>query len=579
MNISSLNLASLNFNEINYDLKQYFKSEEKWQDYDFESDGFATTLFMDIQSAITYKMNVYLNASLNETFLSTCKTRDAAVRKAKMLDYRITSPNCSEAIIRMEFTPDGYPAQIIIPKYTKFTSSDSNGNIYNFLTNETYYCYPDVDSKYIIDITIYQADKLEYTWEVLNNQKTFLIPNSNVDTKKLIVQVKDSISETNWNDYYESINIIDNNSNSLVYFIQEDSNEHYEISFGDGIIGKPIQNGNVIKIQYFVTQGTNANGLTLFTLADTLDYSSTITTQQPSANGSDIESIYSIKRYAPLKRNSQGRAVNAEDFEVIIRENISQIASVSTWGGEENNPPLFGKVCISAITTSNYSLSDSIKTKIESLFNGNNIIGSKQLYWVDSQIINMIPSLQVYCDPNTNLLKSDLEIILRYGISIYNESINSFNYTFEVSTFIEYLKALNPAFLDIIMNSTLQYQTDNYNVSYLYIEFGNNISENTFISNKYYNSNNIICFLQDDGNGIINELTNQNGQNIINKAAVGTINYSTGYVAINDIQISALLGDTAFRCSVKPATNKIITKHNILLKIPYDLAVINITNS
>ena len=572
--VPSINLASLDFDLINSDLKTYYKSKEEWKDYDFDSTGLATTLFMDILSAVTYKQNVYLNASLNETFLSTAKTRDAVVRKAKMMNYRVSSANAAEAKVRLTFTTSTYPAHIIIPKYTRFNAQDLNGNSYNFVTMQTYYCYPDENYNYIVDVDLVQGEILEYVWNVSNNQKIFTIPNAGVDTRRMTVNVKQSDSDLNWTLYTESNNIV-NNENSTVYFVQEGANQLFEIYFGDDIVGKAIQNGNIIKLSYLVTDGTSGNNLTTFSLLDTIDYDCTIETLVSSGNGKDIESIQSIKRYAPKARNTQNRAVNAEDFEVIIKENISQIDSISTWGGEENVPAYYGKVCISAITSTNYVLSDTLKEQINSLFNDNNIIGSKQLYWVEPQLINIIPNLRVYYG-STSLSQTDLDIILRYGINIFNKSIRQFNYTFDVSTFVEYLKSLNTAFIDIIVNNSLQYQESDFvNKDYLYINYQNSLTENTLVSNKYFNNDNLVAYIKDDGKGNIHEYISNNGVDSINDANIGNINYTTGEVTINRIKIKSILGDTTFKLNVKPSTSKIESKHNILLNIPFDLTVIN----
>lgn len=576
MSVSTLNLASLDFNTIANDLKEFYKNKPEWSDYDFESEGLATTLLMDIHSAITYKLNVYANAELNETFLSTARTRDAVVRKAKMLNYRIQSAIGADAKLRLTFSPNTYPAQIIIPKYTKFNAQDINGNSYNFLTMQTYYCYPDNEYNYIIDIDVIQGDQKEYNWVVGNNQKIFTIPNQGVDTKRLSIQVKQNESDVNWVNYIESSNIINNNENSTVYFVQEGADELFEFYFGDGIIGKEIKDGNIIRLVYNVTVGSKGNNLTQFNLLDTLDYNCIVETVQPSANGKDIESIASIKRYAPMYRNSAGRAVNAEDFESIIKQNINQIDKISTWGGEDNIPALYGKVCISALTSSNYELSDTLKEQVNNLFDGNNIIGSKQLYWIDPQIIDLVTNLQVYYNPATNLSKSDLELILRYGINVFNKSERSFNYEFDLTTFTEFLKGLNKDILDIIVENKIQYNTINYShINNLNIKFQNSIIPNSLISNKYYNDNNLIAYLKDNGNGSINEYVNNNGIDVVSKANIGNINYN-GIVQINDLYINQILGDNYFRITITPESNKIKTSQNVLLNIPYDTATINL---
>lgn len=579
MSVTSLNLASLDFNTINNDLKKFYSSKEEWKDYDFTSEGLATTLLMDIESSITYKLNVYANANLNETFLSTAKTRDAVVRKAKMLNYRVQSANAADAKIRLTFQTNTFPAQIIIPKYTRFSAQDLNGNSYEFLTTQTYYCTPDTEYNYVIDIDVVQGTLLQYAWTVTNDQKVFTIPNTGVDTKRMEVLVKESESDLNWISYYESSNILNNTSTSTVYFVQEGPSQLFQIYFGDDIVGKAIKNGNIINISYIVTEGTNGNNLTTFNLLDTLTYPCTIETITPSGNGKNIESISSIKRYAPKYRNTQNRAVNAEDFEVIIKQNIPQIDSVSTWGGEENNPPYYGKVCISAITSSNYTLSDTLKEQVSNLFDSNNIIGSKQLYWIDPQLVNVIVNLQVYYDSTTTLSQNDLDLILRYGISTFNTTVRQFNYTFDLSVFVEFLKSLNPAFVDIIITNNLQYQSDNYlDTDYMYIDFQNSITEGSVSSNRYFNSSNIVSILRDDGQGNIHEYVNNNGVDIISNANVGTVNYTTGEVTINNLHIVNLLGDTYFRINATPTSNKIESQHNILLNIPFDLAVINMVS-
>ena len=576
MSVSILNLASLDFNTIANDLKTFFKNKPEWKDYDFESEGLATTLLMDIHSAITYKLNIYANAELNETFLSTARTRDAVVRKAKMLNYRIQSANGADATLRLTFAPTTYPAQIIIPKYTRFSAQDINGNNFNFLTMQTYYCYPDNEYNYVVDVEVVQGDQYTYNWKVANNQKIFTIPNKGVDTKRMIVQVKSSESDLNWVTYTESKNIVDNNENSIVYFVQEGAGELFEIYFGDDKVGKAIKDGNIIQVTYNVTEGLKGNNLTQFNLLDTLDFDCTVETVRPSSNGKDIESIASIKRYAPMNRNASGRAVNAEDFAAIIKQNIPQIDKISTWGGEENSPALYGKVCISAITSSDYELSDSLKEQVSNLFDNNNIVGSKQLYWVNPQIVDLIPNLQVYYNSTTSLSKSDLELILRYGINVFNSSERSFNYEFDVTTFTEFLKGLNAAFLDIIVENKMQYNTINYNhIINLSIKFQNAIVAGSVISNKYYNSDNLIAYLKDDGKGNINEYVNNNGIDVISKASVGSVNYD-GTVHINELEVHQLLGDSYFRINITPESNKIITSQNVLLNIPYDTATINL---
>ena len=568
--MESLNLASLDFDRINFDLKQYFKSQEKWKDYNFESDALATTLFIDILSALTYKQNVYLNAGLNETFLSTANTRDAVVRKAKQMNYRIASRNAAMAKVRLTFQPSNYPAYILIPKFTKFTATGESGT-FDFITKQTYYCYPDEDNNYIVDIDLWQGQVLEYTWNVANDQKIFTIPNKNVDTKKMLMNIKFSTSDLNWTEFTESKNIINNTGNSNVYFIQEGKDEYFQFYFGDGIVGKVVPNGAIINLKYIITDGLEGNNIETFNIADTLEYQpSDITTLRASEGGNDIESIESIKRYAPLVRNAQNRAVVVDDFEALIKENFPQIGSISTWGGESNNPPYYGKVCIAALTTSSYALSDTLKEQITNLFDDNNIVGSKQLKWFDPVMLNLNLNLDVYYDNKTSLSTTDLEAIIIYGVAYFNNAMREFNYTFEPSVFTTYIKSLNPAIKDIVLSIKLEYNFNDYSSSNYSLSYQNPIEAGTVTTNKYYNADNNIAYLKDNGSGVINEYINQNGIEIISRGNIGTIDYVSGDININNIAVHALLNDTKFRIIANSLNTRIISKQGVLLNIPYD---------
>lgn len=565
--MNNINTLSLNPTEIKVDLIEFFKNNPTWSSYNFEQDLSTTSLMMDILSAVTYKQNVYLNATLNETFLSTAKTRDAVVRKAKMMNYTPKSSNCANATVTLTFEPTNSPQQIIIPRGTRFEGSSNSGNL-SFITLQTYICTPDIDFNYNINIDLYQGDLLNFTYIVSNSQKIFTVPNTGVDISKLVVNVKSNESDTNWVEYLPSNNIVNTSSNN-VYFIQEGGDQHFEIYFGDGQTSNKVSDGNIISVDYIVTQGINGNSVTSFNLVDTLAYTPTISLVKSSENGFDIESIDSIKFYAPRFRNTQGRAVNAEDFEAIIHSSVPEIYSVSTWGGEENVPAYYGKVCISALTSSNYILSDFLKSKVNSLFNSNNIIGSKQLKWVDPEIINIIPSLQVYYNSNINITPTDLEYMLRYGIYTYNnQKLNAFNSSFNITEFVAYLKSLNSYINDIILKTTLQNQIVDYaNTNSIYINYQNGLQTGSIISNSYYNEDNIICYLADDNKGNINEYTTTNDVPTILRANVGLVNYGLGTINIDNMVFSAILGDTVLRINSTNSTNKLISTQNVMLTL------------
>lgn len=580
MSNPQINLASTNFDDIETSLVEWLKSRPEWADYDFTVPGSASALLIDICAGMAYKQNVQSNFALNERFLTTARLRSNVLRRAKELNYTPHSAISASAILRIKFTPDTPVDFVIIPAGTRF-QANSNDNTYIFTTQSIYTALKEDD--YTVDIEVVQGDPLTYEWTVANNQKFFVIPNPNVDVSRLKVFVKETSTDAYWTEYTRNYNIINNDSDSTVYYVEEIDQQYFRIYFGDGYISKAVNVNNLVKVEYLVTAGSAANNIGSFQLLDLLAYDSELEVLQPSYGGQDLEAIDSIKRYAPLALYSQNRAVTTEDYEYLIKTRFPQISSINVWGGEDNTPPLFGRVCISAITGGNYTLSDTLKEQISTIFDDNKIIGSKRLSWFDPEITQIITDLRVFYNPAfTTETPSTLRILLQNAMLQYQEQINKFRSTFNYSDFILFIKGLDRSFIDVICDLSLNY-------SYLPVSFNDlqnvNIQLNTplksgsLISTKYYNENNLLVYLKDDGFSTINEYTNSESNEILTRSSIGTIDYASGSVVLTDLKINALFQSDTLDIKMDPVEYNITAKFQNIFNLNPNKSNIEFINS
>lgn len=560
-----IDLATTNFDDIETSLIDWLKTRPEWAEYDFTTPGSASALLIDICAGIAYKQNVQSNFALNERFLSTARVRSNVLRRAKELNYTPHSAVSAKAILRLTFTPSTPVDFVLIPAGTRFQANGID-KTYNFITLSTYTAMK--EDNYVIDIEVVEGDYLTYEWTVAENQEYFVLPNPNVDTSRLTVNVKDSDSEVYYTEYSYNGNIITNKPDSTIYYIEEIDKQYFRIYFGDGYISKAVNAGALVKVDYLVTSGSSANNISSFQISDYLDYEPELVVIEPSSGGQDIEEIESIKRYAPLAFYSQNRAVTIQDYEYIIKTRFPQISSINVWGGEDNTPPQYGKVCISALTAGNYVLSDSLKNEISRVFDDNKIIGSKRLLWFDPVITQIVPQLKIfYNSAFTTETPSTLRVLIQSALLRYQERINTFRSQFNYSDFISFVKNLDRSFIDIICNLDLNYSyVPNLTEEYqdLDVQLNTPIKSGSLISTKYYNENNMLVYLRDDGTQSINEYTMSESNEILVKSNLGTIDYSTGEIILDNLRINALFQSDTLDITVEPTEyNLIATFQNV----------------
>lgn len=450
---SNIQITDLDFNNIKNNLKTFLKSQDVLKDYNYE--GSALSVLLDLLSYNTQYNAFYTNMVANEMFLDSAIQRSSVVSHAKALGYTPKSATCPQAKINLTINQVN-SSTLTLPKNTKFLSEAIDGVNYEFSTSEATTVHVTSNTATFTDVTIKQGipTNFNYTVDTNTNPKTvFKIPNLNVDTSTLSVTVQKSVSDSSFETYTLATNVLNVTSSSTVYFLQENSDGYYEIYFGNGILGKQLVDGNIVKISYLITSGTSAYGANSFVLMDSVDgYSNNYITPVTSATaGSEKESISSIKFQAPKAYFSQGRAVTKEDYITALQQNNLGISfdSVNVWGGEENVPPVYGQVFICAKPSGAYSITETQKQKLISDVIKPISVMTVEPVFVEPDYTYLQLSVDVLYDTKrTNLSVGQLQTAIKTAIFNYSSStLNTFNSAFSITDFNDIVKLVDPSII------------------------------------------------------------------------------------------------------------------------------------
>ena len=386
--MTNLRIAELDFDQIKQNLKEFLQDQDEFTDYDFEGSGLSVLL--DILAYNTH-YNAYLaNMLVNESFLDSAVKRNSAVSIAKHLGYTPASARGARAIIDVTVNSvPGTPTTLTLDRFTPFTTT-INGVAYTFLNLNAVTATPTNSSYVFNNLTIVEGrfNQQSYVAVQPGPAEKFEITETNVDTSTLLVTVQNSSTDLTTRAFTLSEDITGVDDDSLVYFLQENPFGRYEVFFGDGVIGKKLDPGNIISIRYLVSSGVETNVSDLITQSfttTTIGGSSNvnITTESNSTSGSNKETITSIKFKAPLVNAAKNRAVTAEDYLALITSRFSEAESVSVWGGEENDPPIYGKVFISLKPFDGFNISQTTKDVIK-----NNILKDKKVLAIQPEFVD-----------------------------------------------------------------------------------------------------------------------------------------------------------------------------------------------
>jgi len=439
-----LRVTELDFDTIKSNLKTFLQQQKQFTDYDF--DGSGLSVLLDILAYNTHYNAYYLNMVANEAFLDTALLRDSVVSHAKNFGYTPYSTTSPVAVINFSANSiTSASSTLTIPAGYSFLANQIDGISYNFVVLDDT-TVTKANNQFVFEnLEIYEGQLVTYnfTHDQQNNpRQIFTLPDENVDTSTIKVTVTESSSNSATTTFARFTELLDVGPTSEVFFLQETRNNRYQIYFGVDIIGKKIPDGAIVSITYLVTNGPaaqNANGFVpRQTLLDSLNESLTdfdVDVIDVAAGGSLPESVDEIKFSAPLQYVTQNRLVTTKDYESFIRRNYPSIDSLSIWGGEDEEPPIYGKVLISLKPKVNYYISETEKQRII-----DEIITPKAILSVSAEIrdpefLYILLNTSVKYDPKkTTASPTVLQNQIRSAILLYrNTNLNKFNSTFSLS--------------------------------------------------------------------------------------------------------------------------------------------------
>jgi len=571
--------ANLDFDEIRTSIKDYLRANSNFTDFDFEGSNFS--VLIDILAYNTYITAFNANMVVNESFLDSATIRENVVSLARNVGYVPRSRRCARATISFDVnlgTPVTAPTQLILKSGLVCVAPTDNTS-YIFSIPENVITTVDANSAIASfkNVEIYQGNLItqQFTNVSASNYK-FILNNANIDTSTIVVKV-------NGIQYKMIDNITEINSTSEIYLIQEIEDNRYQVIFGDGILGKKLQAGSTVDISYIITDGKGGNGPSLFSfsgiLTNNIDQIQTptapitITTVSSASGGNDLETIDSIKYFAPRLYSSQYRAVTSVDYESIIKYIYPEAEAVTVIGGEVMDPPQYGNVFISIKPKDSYRLSDFTKSDILKKIKKYGVIGINHQI-MDLKVLYVEIDSSIYYNPNRILNSSILKEKVLTSLETYAKSINSTKSAgrFRYSKVVQLIDSVDSSItsnitkvkmrrnLNCVLNNFAQYE----------LCFGNKFHKEIGKYNIKSTGFTILgetgtCFFVDvatsDDIGdltIVKPLEDLKTFQIVKKS-IGTVNYKTGEILINTINITSTnLNNGVIEIQAYPESNDII---------------------
>lgn len=578
---SYLQVTELDFEDIRSNLKSYLSTQTQFQDYDFE--GSAMAVLLDVLAYNTHYNAYYVNMLANEMFLDTAQQRDSVTSKAKELGYTPVSAIGATANVQLTFTGiSNTVAQFTLPKNSKFTTTIDDIQ-YTYVTPEAQ-TFVNNNGNFTKSISIKEGLPLTHRFVVNdNNPQRYVIPNSNVDTTSISVRVQNSLSDTSTTEFTRATNITQVYSTSPVYFLEEAYDGKYEIVFGTGALGKSAINGNVIIVDYLVCNGDETNGASTFAI-DTInidpDYTSvSLTTNTTARGGRPQETIDSIKFNAPRNFQTQNRAVIDNDYQRILLAENPDLQSVIAFGGEQADPPVYGKVYIATKPFGEQFTTATRKQQLrESILDRTPLAVDPVM--IDADYTYIIATIQTNYDlTRTTDTTSSIEAAIRTAITNFStNNLERFGNRLRYSRFVRALDNISTG--EILNNDatiTMQKRfVPNTNAAELVsLNFNNQIRTGSVTSTQF-TFNNFACFIDDDGLGNIRIFRyGDNNQKVIVQATAGTINYTTGAIRINQFAPTAYAG-IEMRVNASPEKFDIVPVREQILIMNANDAIVNV---
>ena len=599
-----VNFSNLDFDQVKTTLKDYLQSNSNFTDYDFEGSNLSTII--DVLAYNTYITSYNANMVANEVFIDSETLRENVVALARNIGYVPRPRKAAKATITFyvdtaDVTPK--PVTMTLKKGVVAGTRGNFGNqsfVFSILEDITVPVIDDLAS--FNDITIYEGTLLQstFTFSSRNPNQKFILPNTGVDTELISVGVRQNQFNTATSTYKLHDNIFDIDSNSRVYYIQEINDERYEIFFGDGIFGQSLEDQNYIIIDYIATNGEEGNGVNQFTFAGKLSHThnaveypittgiSLLSTGLQSSGGESIESVESVRKFAPKIYSTQNRAVSAHDYEALIPSKIyPETESISVFGGEELVPPQYGKVFVSIKPRFGDFLPNLVKQNIKSKLKKYSVAGIVPEI-LDLKYLFLEIDSKIYFNSNLTPSGTAVESSVQANSTKYADSseLNKYGARIKYSKFLKIIDESNEAItsnitnvqirrdLRVALNAFAEYSIGFGNEFYIKSMNGYNIKTSAFkvqgISTDVYVSD-IPNSDRENGELFLFSVPSVNSTSpTIIKRNVGNINYKKGVLTLNPINIlsgKVKDGQTIIEISACPKSNDVIGLQDLYLQL------------
>jgi len=589
-------ISDFDFDAIKVNLKSFLQGQSEFQDYDFE--GSSLNILLDILSYNTHYLAYLANMATNELYLDSADIRNNIVSLAKMIGYTPSSPRSPIASIDVTLN-NATGTSVTMSKGTVFTTNVDN-TTYQYVNNSDVTITPSNGVYKFSGVPIYEGTLVtfKYTVDSTDVDQKFIIPTENADTSTLLVRVQESSSDTKTNTYTLAGGYNNVTSSSKVYFIQEGKDGRYEVYFGDGVNGQSLSDGNIVILEYIVTNKTLSNSASSFSLSGTIGGFSdvTISNVSRSQGGSESETNESIRHNAPLNYAAQERAVTTTDYESLVKQIYPNALSVSAWGGEDDETPRYGIVKIGIKAASGSTLTETTKQSIINSLKPYNVASvSPQI--VDPEVTSVLITSNVkYESASTTKSADTLKSDVITTLTNYNtDTLQKFDAIYRHSKLTGLIDGTDSSILSNITNikirknftPTLSSSTK-YDIYFRNALFnphsGHNMTGGGILSSTGFKvtGSDVEQFLDDDGNGNVRRYILSSGVRSYTNETQGTIDYATGQITLNSLNVSSISNirgssSTNIELTVTPDSNDIVPVRDQIVEI--DVANSNITLS
>jgi len=583
-------LSKLDFDSIKTKLKEFMESQDEFTDYDF--DGSGLSVMLDVLAYNTQYNAMLAHINLNETFLDTAKVRSSVVSHAQQLGYIPKSRTSSEISVDVHIQGnESSNSPLTIKRGQKF-SGKINNQTYTFITLTPYSAIKATDNSFkFSNVNLYEGElkSISYRIDGLNKFAKYEIPSDNVDMTTLSVKVfpNPNTEEFSSYTYYEDITEI--GSDSEAFYYRENSFGRYEVYFGDNFLGGTPPSGAVVKIEYVDCNGKEANNIRTLSANDSIDGESSIVVSLSEGftktfNGAERENIDSIRFNAPIKYSSQNRAVTADDYRSLVLNQFENIQDVAVWGGEDNDPPAYGKVFIAPALKNEERVTSAFMNSIKNFLKTKNI-GAITTEVVPAEYTNLAITVQYKYDLNKTVKTAgELKSIVYDTIVAHNDkNLNRFNGVLRSSNLLCDIDDADPGILNSIIKLKMfksfrpnPLKNEDYIITFSNPIYVSSEEESTLESSTFF-YNGVLCALKDEPLVGQEPLRNiymvdtTTGYKVTGATSIGTVNPSKGTVTLNNLKFDL---SNEITLTVKPDSFDIAPKYKQLIRIvPAEIVV------